>query len=415
MKEKDTHNPNVEAIKALDVGMMKNLLNVDTDKDIIPYNSIMFQCKSEKALYEYINSLDLEDYLGIYGTVCCILPEHDDHTANAHIYTTDDGTQVYKCFGCGKAYTIVSITEKLAQCKRHEAIEFIKKVYNIELVQSEWVMEQKQLMIDSANYLDSDDFIITFPELNKLIKTRKHHVKSMLLHFSQYVNDDMQVNGKPFFFASYKTLMDVCGIKSDQNALSQSLALFALVNMIEKLPVENIPEKELNKAKEIAAKYNHKKLTGFYSFEEYGTLLFEDSEDIAKTLKENNITLRGLSREYIYRTFGLELADKVYPQYKKENRRGNSYKSDEHTAEITVCLFNLLDEKNYATEKEIVYLLGKRYCYQSTEVQIKKSLQEMLLAYGLVRVKASKANKEKYNITDEKISYQSYVICREII
>lgn len=197
--------------------------------------------------------------------------------------------------------------------------------------------------------------------------------------------------------------------------LSQSLTLFALLNMVTKLQIEDIPEKELNKAREIAAQYHLKKLTGFYSFEEYGTLLFEQSEDIANTLKENNITLKGLSREYIIRTFGPALADKVYPQYRNENRKGNSIKSDQHTLDITECLFYLLDKKGYATEKEIVHMLGDKYSYDQTEVQIKKSLQEIMLSYGLVRVKASKANKQKYGITDDEISYQSNIICRDII
>lgn len=408
------NNANVEAIKVLNVGVMRNLLNVDTDKEIISYNSITIQLKSQEELYKYINSIDLEQYLGVSGTFNCILPEHNNQPSTANIYTTSDGTQVYKCYECGRAYTIVSITEKLAKCKRSEAIEFIKKVYGIELIQSNWVMEQKQLMIDSANYLDSDDFKITFPELSKLIKTRKHHIKAMLLHFSQYVNDDMRINGKPYFYASYDTLIDVCGIKGNRNTLSQSLTLFALLNMVTKLQIEDIPEKELNKAREIAARYGQRKLTGFYSFDEYGTILLEDSEDIAKTLKENNFTFKALSREYVLRTFSVQLADKVYPQYKNENKRGNSPKSDEHTLEISECLFYLLDTKGYATEKEIVLMLGKRYSYKSTELQIKKSLREILLSYGLVRVKASKANKEKYNINNDEISYQSYVICRDV-
>ena len=180
------------------------------------------------------------------------------------------------------------------------------------------------------------------------------------------------------------------------------------------MPIEDIPKKELVKAKEIAAKYKLKKLTGFYSFEEYGTILFEESEDIAKTLKENNFTLKGLSREYVLRTFSPALANKVYPQYEHENR-GHSVKSEEHSIEIAQCILYLIDKKGFATEKEIVHMLGDKYSYDQTEVQIKKSLQEIMLSYGLVRVKASKANKQKYGITDDEISYQANVICRDII
>ena len=47
--------------------------------------------------------------------------------------------------------------------------------------------------------------------------------------------------------------MNVCGINPNKpNTLSQSLTLFALLNMIEKVSLEDIPENELKKAKEQA-------------------------------------------------------------------------------------------------------------------------------------------------------------------
>ena len=413
-KVDNSHMLKVETIKTLNVDIMKSLLKVGGDKeDNIPYSiTPSFQFKSQAELYNYINSIDLCEYLGIYGYVNCILPEHEDNSPSAHIYETDSGTLVYKCFGCNKSYTIIGITEKLAKCKRSEAIEFIKKVYNLELVESDWAKEWKQRLIDCANYITSEEFEITYPDLNKLIRTRKSHIKDILLYFTQYVNEDMQVDNKPFFFASYPTLMKVCDIKSGKSdKMAQSLALFSLLDFIIKLQIGDIPEKELNKAKHIAALHKQKKLTGFYSFEEYGVNLFENSEEIAKVLKENNFTLKGLSREYVLRTFGIELANKVYPQYKHENAQGTSKKSDERTSQIVECIFYCIEQNGYATEKAIVCLLGDKYKYVTTEIQIKKSLQEILVSYNLVRVKASKVNKVKYNLP-ESINYQSYVICK---
>jgi len=401
-------NKNIEAIKHLDVDMMEELLKGVPDKEDIVPSSIRYPFKqtsfeNEKDLYSYINSIDLSEYLGIDGYVNCILPEHKDNLPSAHIYVTDDGTQVYKCFGCNKCYTIIGITEKLAQCKKSQAIEFIKSVYNLKLEKSDWVKQQQQMLIDNANYLDSEEFDLQFPTLSKLIRTRKVHIQKMLLHFTQYVNDNMQNMERPIFFDSYKNLMNVCGINPNKRInLSQSLTLFSLLNMIEKLPLESIPEKELNKAKHIAAKYGFKKLTNFYSFPEYGVLQFENSEEIAKTLKENHVSLKGLSREYILRTFGEELANKVYPQYKFENSKGTSEKSDNATLELMNKLCNIINEKGYCLESDI---RGKG----QTELQWKRSIQEILNVGKFKKVKASKRNKEQYNIPDS-INYQSYVI-----
>lgn len=393
----DDMEQKIEAIKNLNVDVMKNLL---------PNNSpVIFN--SDNDIYNYIKSIDLSEYLGIYGKVNCILPEHDDNSPSACIWTTKDGTPIYKCFGCDKAYTIIGITEKLSGCKRSEAIEFIKKVYSVELIQSDWALKQKQLMIDSANYLDTEDFAISNPELAKLIRTRKTHIQAILIHFTQYVNENMQIDGKPFFFASYPTLMKVCGINPNKPSnLAQTLVLFALLNMVIKLQISDIPEKELNEAKHIAAKYGLKKLTGFYQFEEYGTNILENSETIAKVLKANNITLKGLSREYILRTFGTELANKCFPQYIHENSLGTTEKSDNATIKLSVKALETIEAQGYILEKDIKQK-------GLTEIQWKKSIQEILNTYGLIKVKASKDNKIKYNISDD-ISYQSSIIVKSI-
>lgn len=392
---------NIDAIKSRNVDKLRGLIEgvlVGGNKEDI--NNLLLSThrktphafKSEIELYNYINSIDLGEYLGIGNqTVNCVLPDHDDNTPSAHIYNTDDGTQIYKCFGCGKARTIISITEELAQCRRSEAIEFIKQVYNLELLQSDWTLQQKQLLIDSANYLDTIEFKTTFPELNKIIRTRKMHIQKMLVHMTQYVNEDLQINGKPLFYASYNTLMQVCEIKGKSDKLSQSLTLFALLNMLDKVELNCIPKEELNKAKSISAKYGFKKLTSFYQFGEYGFMQLKDSEERAKVLMDNNFSLKGLSREYILRTFGVALADKVYPQYKFENARGTSNKSDKATMRLSKKALDKIEKQGYILEKDI---RGKG----QTETQWKRSIQEILDSYGLQRVRLNKELKEKFGI-----------------
>lgn len=404
----ETINRNIEAIKHLDVDMMRDILKSTPNKeDIIP-SSIRgdFQLhtfQNEADLYKFINSIDLSKYLGIDGYVNCILPEHEDIDPSAHIYTTDDGTQVYKCFGCGKVRTIIGITEELAHCKKSKAIEFIKSIYNLKLEKSDWIQNQQQMLIDNANYLDSEEFELEFPTLAKLIRTRKVHIQKMLIHFTQYINEDMKNEKQIYFFESYKNLLNICGVRPDSHkVLAQSLTLFALLNMIEKLPVESIPEKELNKARHIAATYGFKKINNFYTFPEYGVISLSNSEEIAKTLKENHVTLKGLSREYVLRTFGEELANKVYPQFKFENSLGTSEKSDNATLKLINKLCNIINEKGYCLESDI---RGKG----QTELQWKRSIQEILNVGKFQRVKASKANKQKFNIPDA-INYQSFVI-----
>ncbi len=390
---------NIEAIKSLNVDALKNKLNCEL------YAPAIF--KSDSDLYEHISRIDLGDFLGIGGNwVNCILPDHEDSTPSAHIYFTDSGTPVYKCFGCNNTFTIIGIVERLSGCRRSQAIEFIKSIYNLHLEQSDWVIEHKRIMIENANYLDTEEFKIQFPTLSKLIQTRKLHIQKMLIHFTQHISDDLKVDGKPIFYGGYALLMNILGVRNDSKKIAQTLTLFALLNLLEKVDIDKIPEKELKKAKQIAAKYGHKKLTNFYQFQEYGVNHLYDSEEIAKTLKLNNMTLKGLSRDYILRTFGKEKADKVYPQYKYENALGTSEKSNNATIKLATKIMELINQNGYCLEADI---RGKG----KTEIQWKRSIQDILNSYELVRVKASKANKERYNIPDF-VPYQSYVITADI-
>jgi len=402
---------NIDAIKSLNVDKLKGLigsLKRVLNKEYTLLSSTLFSCESEQKLYDYINNIDLCEFLNIDEGYAfnCILPDHEDSTPSAYIWTTDDGTQIYKCFGCGKALTIIGLVEELAQCKRSQAIEFIKEVYNIQLKESDWVKEQKEIMRQNAIYLDTNEFKIQFPNISKLIRTRKIHLQALLIYFSQFISDDIKLNDKPLFYGGYSKLLEVCGINPNKYVtLSQSLTLFNLLNMIEKVEFENIPEKELNKAKSISAKYGFKKITNFYQFEEYGCMLLKDSELMAKVLIENNFSLKGLSREYVLRTFGIEVADKVYPQYRYENKKGTSIKSDKLTLKLSEKVLDTIKKKGYILEKDV---RGKG----KIEVQWKKSIQEILDTYGLVKVKASKDIKERYNIPAE-IPYQSFVIVKE--
>ena len=93
------------------------------------------------------------------------------------------------------------------------------------------------------------------------------------------------------------------------------------------------------------------------------------------------------------RTFGVELADKVYPQYKFENRQGTSAKSDQLTWDLSGYVLDKIKQQGYIFERE-VNLDGK------VGRQWKKSIQEILDSYDLQRIRLNLQLKEKFRITD---------------
>lgn len=396
----DSYMINIEAIRNLDISKMRQLLSIKDEVVVV---------SNEAEMRQFIKSIDLTKFTGIEigQKVNCILSGHADYEPSAAIYSrTEDGSMIYKCFGCGAAIGIVSLVEALTGLTRIKAEGFIKSVYGIEIHRSEWVEEQKEILKSNLQYLDGDDLKLEFPNLHRLIRTRAKHLKLLTGYFEQFIDEKVQLNGKPLFFAGYTKLCEVCGINPNKRlTLSQSLTLFVLLSMLVKVEPTNVPEKELKTAQTIAIQYGFKKLTNFYQFDELGYNQLAKSEKIAKNLIENNVSLKGISREYLLRTFGINVADRVYPQYKESNKSGTSNKSDKLTMEIASFILEEIQAKGYVTEKKIKV-------NERVKTQYKRSIQEILNTYGLAKIRANQANKDKYGLPNE-LCGQSSVIVKE--
>lgn len=410
----DLSDLHLKCVKNYDVDTLQSLIMsrfevherksgyIEEDKyssSIYPLKTLHTKCLTAKQVYDTINSINMYDFLGINTEFFkCILPEHNDNTPSAHIYTAEDGTQLYKCFGCqnNKGITLVTLITRLNKCSRTEAINFIKAVYNIELLQSEWQKEQIEILQNIKNYIFSEEFEYEYPALYKRISSKLSQLNALIDIAIRNVYDDNSYNNKPVFFCGQQELKKVFNTSSAEN-VSKAIGLFAILNLIEKLSENKIPEKMLNKAKHIAATAGHKKIANHYIINDFGYDLVK-SEEIAVKLAENNFTLKGLSREWVLRTFGVEMANKIYPQYTFENAKGTSKKSDKRTDNIVKVIFALIDDKGYATEKDIIRLLQRKYGKTKTEIQIKRSLQEILDSYDLKRIRTDKETKEKLGI-----------------
>ena len=353
---------------------------------------------SKNEMYEFLNHIDMHELLGIGDKhVCCILPEHNDDNPSAHIYTNKNGVQFYKCFGCNKSRHPIGIVEHLAKCSRNDAIKFLMNVYGVDYVESDWVKEWKEAYIDYANYLDTDELKEQNPYLYNSIRTRKSDLKAILLYGASLINENMQIDGKPFFFASYSKLKDVIGTKKDKK-ISTDLALFAMTNLLLKLPIHKIPAEMFKAATEISKKYGYKRICNYFTVEPYGLNSLEEAENRAKILKENGVTLRGMSQEMVIRFFGEEKANEIYPQYIEEHKAGTTERSDKYVYEIISSIEDLISRYGYATVDDIAWQLRESHTRESVKTQIKKCLKELLVAYSLDYVKANKELKEKYNI-----------------
>jgi len=261
-----------------------------------------------------------------------------------------------------------------------------------------WVQEQREMIINYIRELESNEFKLKYPNLYNLIGikrkrsnyTRKDDLKFLLTYFVNMVNVNRQIDGKPYYFPTYNKLMKILKTKKRER-VSQSIALFSLLNIIEKVPVEYVPEQLISVDSGSA-----RKSVTIYCID---NLNMEYHEERAKFLKDNSFSITALSREWVYRTFNLDETNRIYPQFVTENEKGTSEESDIHTIEIVNSIFTIIDELGYATEKAVIEMLKDKYFKKKTQTQIKKSLQEILDMYNLKRVQLNKELKEKLNVS----------------
>ena len=398
-------------------GVFSGLIDIDLNKsnsispiflqDISPIKNKTFNdiilVKNRAELYGVIDHINMFYILGLPDDIGetlfnCILPKHDDYEPSAHIIVVKDDIPVYKCFGCGFTGGLLKLIQHIAHCSVSKSINFIKDVFNIQLEYSDWQKEKLDMLEANKDYLLSGKMEYEYPKLFKRIKKKINRL-IILIDFAEknLYDETANDNDEAVFFISLTKLMQVFDIRS-KDSVNNDITLFALLNLINKLSEENIPINLLNKAKHISAKNKFKKIANYYTIPSYDYDNLDISENNSKLLEENNFTMKGLSKEWILRTFGEITCNRIYPQYKFENSKGTSEKSNDRTFDIIKIIFQILESQNYVLEKDVTDILRKQYGKYVIEVQIKRSLQEILDGYGLKRLRCNKAIKDEFNV-----------------
>ena len=360
------------------------------------------------------------------SSIKCIF--HNDNNNSAGIFQADDGAWIYKCHSsnCGITYNIIGVIERLANFQsRPKTYKFIKEMFNLEIMETDWQKEQKEILHENLRVLNGDiEFEENCPQANKNIKNIKHYLEKLIwIAMDNVRNENLtDEDGHVAFFTSANYFAKQMGISPNSiNKIYQKLVVLTYHKLLNKLDDADLPERFLKRAKAISINTDKNNHINFFSIPSYTVNKFPEIEQRAKQWKENHYTMKGVSREMFYRAEGLDMANELYPQYKKVTEvvegtyqvvdRTTTKKSDERTLNIVRAIFELIEEQGYATEREIVIKLRDKYLYITTEVQIKKSLKEILDSYGLKRIRANKVIKEKFGMDGEGYPF---IICENL-
>ena len=418
----DKTNEHIDAIRRLDVAKMKELLCNKFDEKV-PSNADIsrvrgmggktgdnnkdnyyltycnhfyptpFKASNKADLKHFIyTKISINDFLGVgNGMFKCII--HPDSNPSAHIITLKDGTQLYKCFGCNFTGTITTLVEAIARCNKVEAVEFIQKVYDIELIETEKQKRIKEMLKENIEYIMSSQFEQEYPEIYKIIN--RYIPELVCLHeiaIQNVTDDDLIQDNQAIFFTSIRYIANYLKY-SNLKRISDRVNLFTFLGMIEKLSKEEIPDKYLKKAEEYK---KDKYITSYYSIPSYCFDKMQNINTKAKLYKEKNMTMTGFSRELLIRSLSENEANKVYVQQKDEKL---SEASQRFAKKATKIIFQLIQAQGYCTEEQIIrQIRGKK---EEKKIKLKRCLQEILESYNLKRVKANKELKEKFGIASK--------------
>ncbi|MEA4987903.1 MAG: hypothetical protein VB095_07570 [Anaerovorax sp.] len=402
-------NYNIKAIANRDVEYLKKKIN---------HPHIIFQNNQEFCDYIF-KEIDLGELLEIgYPTSFrCLF--HDDNNPSASIFKNNEGYWIYNCFGCGVSYNLLGVIEVLGKFKsRPKAYKFIRDIFNLEIQETDWQKEQKEILLENLKVLTNGELERNCPQAYKNISRNIKYLQQLILIAMDNVYNEKLTDNDDnvLFYASNKFIAKQLNINpNNSKEISKKTALMAYHKLLNKVDDNEANEDMLKRSKAINinstdknSKYRH---VNYYSIPSYNNMLFSEIEQRGQQWKENSYTIKGVSREMFYRAEGLEVANELYPQYKKVTEtvdgkklvvdRSTTKSSDERTNNIAVAINELIEEYGYATERGIVERLRVNYAYIITEVQIKKSLTELLDIYGWVRVRANKEIKSKYNVDAE--------------
>ncbi|WP_273484733.1 hypothetical protein [Desulforamulus ruminis] len=403
---------NILAIKNRDVEYLKNKLN---------HPHMVFNNNQE--FYDYIfKEIDLGELLEFHNpkSFKCIF--HNDNNPSAGIFKTEDGSWIYNCFGCGVSYNLLGVIEVLGKFRsRPKAYKLIREIFNLEIAETEWQKEQKKLIEQNLRTLDTGELEKECPQAYKNIKSNLKYLRKLLYIAMDNVSTEKMTDDEDnvLFFASTRFICNSMGIKEgNTKEISKKNTLFAYHKLLNKVDNSEVPKDLLKRSQAISInsvgdknkKYRH---INYYSIPSYNNMLFPEIEQQGQAWKENNYTIKGLSREMFFRKEGQKIADWLYPQYKqvydKQQEsivdRTTTYRSDKRTERIVHIIMWYLDETNYCLENDIIcnLVLDQELGIKKSEAerQLKKSLPEILDAYGLQRIRANKQIKKKLGIADK--------------
>lgn len=352
-------------------------------------------CTLNQCIHYITHELNMSEFLGIANSKSFSCIFHCDSAPSAGIIQLEDGQYYYKCFSsnCGFKGNLITVTAQLLGSSRVEAIKFIMKACNLNVLEPQWAKDYREELQENIRMIFDNEIKEVFPILNSVVGRYNNNLILILEYALQHIlyKDD---DGNVIFFISQNKLATI--LNTEQSSVCRRLALFALLKLIDKVDDDHVPLFLRKKSKEISESNNKKDTVQYYCIHSFTWSNLSKCNSRVLLYKEKHCTMKGMSREMIYRSFGEEIADGIYPKRKNIELTDESEKFKNRYEK---WLLKLIAEDGYTTEKKA---LSKLKGYKTfNEIHAKRVLCQVLECNMLQRVRANKELKQKYSIVSK--------------
>jgi len=257
------------------------------------------------AIEDYLKSQDLRKYLGVNGSSSILDIFHDEVSPSGSIFKVNNGSGhwLYKCHSESSPFvgSIIEVTKTLQGNSKKEAIEYLVNAFNIEIENSEKVNAYRTKYHSYIEYLTSDDFEKSYPNLYKVMTRGNSLVKlvQLLSFVSDYIDDREDI--RVVSYHSINTLSKALDISAA--GMGRKMNLYCVFGFINKLGEQEIDEKLLEKIKQNKSSKNYKYQSTVYDFP---ILIKEDLEEMERfsiTWLESGLSIKTVTYEGIYRNY----------------------------------------------------------------------------------------------------------------
>lgn len=353
------------------------------------------EVEGEKEMFDAINRLDIEVYLGIKKGVHgpCLRPECNFLSHANFFKASDSQIWLYTCPCCQAGVETITFADlilelfrsKYPSCNHRTIVRLIRKAFNLDFV-SEFYAEAEQRLRYNMEQLRKVD---KKSELGKLIKSRR--LEEFLEDYNEiaitYLREDGEY-GYSFYASRSIILQYFQDIKKETkgNSIMEKLNLMVDLGFITRLETDEVPS-------ELKRKVNYRKFVN----EEYwlkDVAVYQVNRITDEQLKQAEVYAKAIRANKLYRN-KVSLDETI--------RNACSFTKEEISflKKANKDINKELEDKGYIALSSVISKIDKKcrfYKKQDKERLYNLLEDRILLEANVKKIKATETNKKKYNM-----------------